>query len=51
MQNQSFLNANSLLLETLTKACSQNPAAVKEAEACVAQLEIQFGYCNSLMVS
>jgi len=41
---------NSYLLETLCKACSQNPLIVKEAESQLQQMEIQSGYCYNLLV-
>jgi hypothetical protein len=41
---------NNILLETVCKACSQNPTFVKEAESQIQQLEIQPGYCFNLLV-
>ncbi len=38
------------LLETITKACSQNPMDLKDAENKIHQLEIQPGYCVNLLV-
>ena len=38
------------LLQTITKACSQNPIDLKDAESKIHQLEIQPGYCVNLLV-
>ena len=43
-------NNSNILLETICKACSQNPTFVKEAESQIQQLEIQPGYCFNLLV-
>lgn len=43
-------NINNYLLDTIRKACNQNAAFVKEAEAQLQQLEIQTGYCYNLLV-
>lgn len=37
------------LLQTITKACSQNPIDLKDAESKIHQLEIQPGYCVNLL--
>ena len=42
---------NEFLLETLIKACNQNPLEIKDAEIKLQQMEIQFGYCIHLFVS
>lgn len=38
------------LIETLRKACSLDPASVKEAEAKIQDLEIRSGYSYKLLV-
>lgn len=38
------------LIETLRKACSLDPASVKEAETKIQDLEIRPGYCFKLLV-
>jgi hypothetical protein len=43
-------NVDNFLFETITKACSQDPSSVKEAELKIQQLEIQPGYCLNLLV-
>ena len=42
---------NNVLFEVIQKACSQNPAEVKEAEAKIQELEIHYGYCVNLLVN
>lgn len=41
---------DNFLLETITKACSQNPLDLKDAESKIHQLEVQPGYCVNLLV-
>ena len=41
---------NEILADVIRKACSQDPAMVKEAEANLQKLETQPGYCLQLLV-
>lgn len=41
---------NDILIDAIQKACSQNPATVKQAELRIQELEIQPGFCLKLLV-
>lgn len=50
MMMQIPTNGGNFLLDTITKAISQNPVDLKDAECTIRQLEIQPGYCVNLLV-